>query len=48
MDKIIEETLQLSPLFVTLSQEEKNKLIQTLLSNLSNLSENKEEPSINT
>lgn len=39
----IEETLKLSPFFTTLSQEEKNDLIQKILFSLGYISENKEE-----
>lgn len=34
MDQQIEETLSLSPLFVTLSEDEKNILIQKIISHL--------------
>jgi len=39
----IEETLKLSPFFVTLSQEEKNALILKLLTSLGYIEEDKKE-----
>ncbi len=42
MDRI-EDTLKLSPLFTTLSQKEKNELIQKLLSSLGYISEKSED-----
>lgn len=42
MEKI-EETLKLSPFFVTLSQEEKNDLVLKLLSSLGYIAEDKKE-----
>lgn len=43
MDKRIEETLSLSPLFVTLTEDEKNALIQKLLSHISDIQEHEDD-----
>lgn len=44
---MIEDTLKLSPLFPTLSEEEKNKLVQKILLNLGYISDlNEENPLI--
>ena len=40
---MIEETLRLSPLFKTLSEEEKIKLVQKILLNLGYISDSEEE-----
>ncbi len=42
MDRI-EETLKLSPFFASLSQEEKDELVQKLLSNLDRLAADKKK-----
>ena len=49
MEKI-EETLKLSPFFAALSQEEKNELVQKLLSRIEDTSskDNEEENPLNT
>lgn len=40
---MIEDTLKLSPLFTTLSEEEKNKLVQRIIFSLSYIANLKEE-----
>lgn len=43
MDKRIEDTLSLSPLFVTLSEDEKNALIEKLLSHIGDIPDHEED-----
>ena len=41
--ELIEETLKLSPLYITLSQQEKNDLVEKLSAGLDSVQEDKKE-----
>lgn len=45
MDNHIEETLSLSPLYVTMTEDEKNSLIQKIISHLEYLPDNEKTSS---
>ncbi len=46
MDKHIEETLSLSPLYVTMTEDEKNTLIQKIISHLEYTQDNNQNTSV--
>ena len=45
MDNHVEETLSLSPLYVTMTEDEKNSLIQKIISHLEYISDNEKTTS---